>query len=199
MRGMDLKKHLKLPAVNVDKRDLLIAVLAVMAVISIAFCGWTLLADYAERDRITEFSNHVAESEADLFVLSEEISAHMQSRQDYPMIAEYDAWMKKLGALADYGRDLTLYHRYVIAADEVPEAYAGAQDAYVRALDSLNRAFSLWSSGAGAYGAKVYSAADANFAGADRAWKDYIAALSDYEQELLRAEVGAEEEEGGEG
>ena len=181
---------LKLPEVNIDRKDLLMAVLAVAAVVLIAFCGWTLYADHTEADRITEFSLHVLDSEADLFLLSCEITSHMESRRDYPLIAEYDAWMQKLGALADYGRDLTLYHRYVIAADEVPESYAGAQDAYVRALDNLNRAFSLWSSGAGAYGAKAYSVADASFAGADQAWKEYIAAIGDYHLELLRAEEG---------
>jgi len=132
---------LKLPEVNIDRKDLLMAVLAVAAVVLIAFCGWTLYADHTEADRITEFSLHVLDSEADLFLLSCEITSHMESRRDYPLIAEYDAWMQKLGALADYGRDLTHYHRYVIAADGVPEPYAGAQDAYVRALDNLNRAF----------------------------------------------------------
>ncbi|NLA39227.1 MAG: hypothetical protein GX882_07600 [Methanomicrobiales archaeon] len=190
---MDLKKYLKLPKIAASPKDLLTAVLAAAAVISIAFCGWTLLMNYTETGRVTEFSHHVAESEADLFILSGEISSHMQSRRDYPLIAEYDAWMRKLGAIAEYGRGLTLYHRHVIAADRVPDAYTGAQDAYVRALDNLNRAFSLWSSAAGAYDAKAYSAADANFAGADQAWKDYITAIEDYNQELRKAEEGGED------
>jgi len=183
---------LKLPEVNIDKRGLLMTILAVMAVVSIAFCGWTLYADHTEADRITEFSLHVLDSEADLFLLSCEITSHMESRRDYPLIAEYDAWMQKLGALADYGRDLTSYHRQVIAADVVPEAYTGAQSAYTRALDNLNRAFSLWSSAAGAYHTGAYTAANNNLAGADRAWKDYITAISDYDRELRRAEEGEE-------
>ena len=143
---MNLKKHLKLPKINVDRRDALVAVLAAAAVISIAFCGWTLFVDYTETSRVAEFSRHVAASEADLFLLSGDISSHMRSRPGRPSIAECDAWMRELGALADYGRGLTSYHRQIIAADVVPEAYTGAQSAYTRALDNLNRAFSLWSS-----------------------------------------------------
>ncbi|CCJ37514.1 hypothetical protein BN140_2591 [Methanoculleus bourgensis MS2] len=192
MRVVDLKGSLKLPKINVDRRDALVAVLAAAAVISIAFCGWTLFVDYTETSRVAAFSRHVAASEADLFLLSGNISSHMRSRPGHPSIAECDAWMRELGALADYGRGLTSYHRQVIAADVVPEAYTGSQSAYTRALDNLNRAFSLWSSAAGAYHTGAYTAANNNLAGADRAWKDYITAISDYDRELRRAEEGEE-------
>ncbi|MCK8518548.1 hypothetical protein [Methanoculleus sp. 7T] len=189
---MDLKAGLKLPKIKIDRKDALVAVTAAVAVISILLCGWTIFIDYTETSRVAAFGNHVAASEADLFLLSDDIAVHMRSHPDHPSIAECDAYMQELAALADRGRAVTAYHRQVIAADEVPEAYTAAQSAYTRALDHLNRAFSLWSSAAAAYDAKAYSAAKENLAGADRAWRDYVAAIGDYDRELRIAEEGGE-------
>ena len=67
----------------------------------------------------------------------------MSSRPEAPSIAESDVVMREFAAIATYGQAVTTYHRRIIGADEVPEAYIGAQSAYIRALDCLNRAFSL--------------------------------------------------------
>lgn len=192
---MDLKADLKLPKlpkISIDWKDALVAVVAAAAVISIALCGWTIFVDYTETSRVAAFGSHVAASEADLSLLSDDIVAHMRSLPDHPPIAECDAYMRELAALADHGRAVTSYHRQVVGADEVPEAYIGAQSAYTRALDHLNRAFSLWSSAAAAYDAKAYTAAKEDLAGADREWRSYAAAIENYDRELRVAEDGGE-------
>lgn len=188
MRGVDPEP----PGVDISWKDVLIITGAVAAVISIVLCGWTISIDYIETNQVAAFGQHVAASETDLFLLAEEISSCIGSLPEYPSLAECDASMREFAALADYGRRLTAYHRQIIAADEVPEAYMGAKAAYIRALDHLNRAFSLWLSAAGAYDAKAYTAAEENLAMADQAWKDYSAAIDDYNQELQTAEEGEE-------
>ncbi len=132
----------------------------------------------------------MAASEADLSLVSGKVSSLMRSSSDDLSVAECDAYMLEFAAVADYGMRVTVYHRQVVGADRVPEAYAGAQSAYVRALDNLNRAFSLWSSAAGAYDAKAYTAAKENLIRADQAWRDYTAAIEDYDRELRSAEEG---------
>lgn len=189
---MDLKANLRLPKVDIGWRRALIIVGAAVAVISIIFCGWTIVVDYTEASQVAAFGQHVAASDADLFLLSGEVSSYMRSLPEYPSLAECDTSMREFAALAGYGRGLTSYHRQVIDADEVPEAYIGAQSAYTRALDHLNHAFSLWSSAAAAYDAKAYTAAKENLARADQEWKDYVAAIGDYNQKLRSAEEGEE-------
>ncbi len=145
---------------------------------------------YTEGQQVSAFESHVAASEADLFLVYDKISAHMRTPTNDLSVAECDAHARELAAIARYGRDVTAYHRQIVAADAVPEAYAGAQSAYVRALDNLNRAFTLWSSAAGAYEVRDYNAADRNIAEADSAWREYAAAIADYGRELRAAEEG---------
>ncbi|HQN91512.1 MAG TPA: hypothetical protein PK336_04510, partial [Methanoculleus sp.] len=66
------------------------------------------------------------------------------------------------------------------------------QAAYLRALDNLNRAFTFWLSAATAYDMRDYAAAEQNLARADEAWREYIAAIGDYEEVLRAAEEGGE-------
>jgi tetratricopeptide (TPR) repeat protein len=188
---MDLKIP-KLPKIAIGRRKVLIAAGAVVALIAVAFIGWTLFVDYTEEEQVATFSSHVAAAEADLALVSEKIAVHLCSLPENPSIAECDAYMRDLAPLAEYGRGVTAYHRQVVGADLVLGPYAGAQSAYIRALDSLNRAFSLWASAAAAYDAQAYTAAKNALAGADEAWKEYAAAIDDYEQELQTAERGEE-------
>jgi hypothetical protein len=135
----------RLPAIAVSRRQALIAAGAAVAVIAAAFSGWTLFTEHAKEQQVATFANHIAASESDLSRVYEKISAHMRSVPKNPAPAGADASMRELAAIGDYGRAVTAYHRQVIGADTVPEAYTGAQSAYIRALDNLNRAFSLWS------------------------------------------------------
>ncbi|MCK9276943.1 MAG: hypothetical protein M0P22_02505 [Methanoculleus sp.] len=188
---MDLKVP-KLPKIAIGWRKALIAAGVAAAALLLVFVGWTLFIDYTEERQVAVFGSHVAASEADLFLVSGKVSSHMRSRPEYPSVAESDAVMREFAAIAEYGRGVAAYHRQIVGADEVPEAYVEAQSAYIRALDHLNRAFSLWSSAAGAYDAKAYAAAGDHLAGADRAWKDYTAAIDEYDRELRIAEEGGE-------
>ena len=192
-RLQDLKvpglQNIKVPSLSkiaAGLRKVLVAVWVVVALIAIAFVGWTLIHDYNEDREVAIFAGHVAASEADLSLIHEKISAHMQSRNT--SIAEADAYTQEFAAIAEYGRAVTAYHRQVISADSLPKEYAGVQSAYIRALDNLNRAFSLWSSAATAYDLKEYTVADRNLAEADQAWREYIVAVMDYNRELRAAE-----------
>lgn len=192
---MDLKipalpKLPKPPVITINRRQALIAVGAVVAVIVAAVVGWTLFLNYNEEQLVAAFGSHVAASEADLFRINEAVSMHMRSPPAHRSIGEVDTYMREFAALAEYGRGVTAYHRRIVAADTVPGRYAGAQSAYVRALDHLNRAFSLWSSAAGAYDAKAYTAANDALTRADEAWREYAAAIEEYERELRAAEDG---------
>ncbi len=180
----------RLPAIAVSRRQALIAAGAAVAVIAAAFIGWTLFTEHAKEQQVATFANHIAASESDLSRVYEKISAHMRSVPKNPAPAGADASMRELAAIGDYGRAVTAYHRQVIGADTVPEAYTGAQSAYIRALDNLNRAFSLWSSAAAAYDIKEYTAATDTLKRADEAWREYAAAIADYELELRAAEAG---------
>lgn len=94
-----LRVNLKPPQMFINRENMFSAILIIVAVIPIAFCGWTLFTDYTGTNKVTEFSHHIAESEFDLSLLSNEISSHMQSRPvQQPQISEYDAWMYKLVA-----------------------------------------------------------------------------------------------------
>ncbi len=196
--GMDLDipelPKPKLPKITIGWRKALIAVGVAVAVIAVAFIGWTLLLDYTEERQVAVFGSHVAASEADLYLIYEKVSAHMRSSPDNPSVAETDAYMREFAALAEYGRAVAAYHRQVIGADTVPEAYTGAQSAYIQALEHLNRAFSLWSSAAAAYDMQAYTAATENLAAADQTWKDYATAIGDYDREFRAAEEGNAEE-----
>lgn len=179
-----------IPKIALDRRQALMAAGAVVAVIVVAFAGWTLLLGYTDGQQVAVFGSHVAASEADLDRVNQAVSIHMRSPPDHRSIGEADAYMQEFDALADYGRRVTAYHRQILSADTVPIAYAGAQSAYIRALDHLNRAFSLWSSAAAAYDAKSHAAAKDALKSADEAWKEYAAAIEDYERELRAAEGG---------
>ena len=146
----------KLPAIATNRRQALIAVGAVIAVVAAAFIGWTLFTDWTESRQVAVFGSHVAASEADLARVSAKISSHMSFRPEAPSIAESDVVMREFAAIATYGQAVTTYHRRIIGANEVPEAYIGAQSAYIQALDCLNRAFSLWASAAAACAELMY-------------------------------------------
>ncbi|BBL67008.1 hypothetical protein [Methanoculleus chikugoensis] len=192
--GLKIPKlpDLKIPKLAVDRRKALTAAGVAVAAIAVLLIGGVLAMSYTEGQQVSAFESHVAASEADLFLVYDKISAHMRTPTNDLSVAECDAHARELAAIARYGRDVTAYHRQIVAADAVPEAYAGAQSAYVRALDNLNRAFTLWSSAAGAYEVRDYNAADRNIAEADSAWREYAAAIADYGRELRAAEEGAE-------
>jgi len=181
-----------LPKVAIGWRKALIAVGVAAFVVAVAFIGWTLFTAYTEERQVAAFGSHVAASEADLSRVSGMVSSHLGSRPDRPSVAGADASMREFAAIAEHGRAVAAYHRGIIGADAVPEAYAGAQSAYIRALDHLNRAFSLWSSAAAAYDANAYTAAKENLARADQEWREYVTAIGDYDRELRAAEEGGE-------
>ncbi|WP_214020994.1 hypothetical protein [Methanoculleus sp.] len=191
---MDLKvpkfEKPKLPKITVTRKQALTAAGTAVFVVLIALVGGMLLLDYTGDRQVATFGSHVAASEADLSLVSGKVSSLMRSSSDDLSVAECDAYMREFAAVADYGMRVTAYHRQIVGADRVPEAYAGAQSAYIRALDNLNRAFSLWSSAAAAYDAEAYTAAKENLARADQAWKEYTAAIEDYDRELRIAEEG---------
>lgn len=191
---MDLKvpklSKPKLPKVTISRKQALAAAGTAVFVVLIAFVGGTLLLNYTGDRQVAVFGSHVATSEADLSLVSGKVSSLMRSSPDDLSVAECDAYMREFAAIAEYGRGVTAYHRQIVGADRIPEAYAGAQSAYIRALDHLNRAFSLWSSAAAAYDAKAYTAAKENLARADQAWREYTAAIEDYDRELRIAEEG---------
>jgi hypothetical protein len=189
---MDLKVPAlpKLPRIAISRRQVLIAVGATVAVIVVAFIGWTLYLNYNQEQLVATFGSHVAASEADLSRISAAVATYVRSSPDHRSISEADAYTQEFAALAAYGQAVTAYHRRIISTDIVPGSYAGAQSAYIRALDSLNRAFSLWYSAAGAYDAGAYTAAKDALAKADEAWKEYIPAAEDYDRELRTAEDG---------
>ncbi|WP_292731116.1 hypothetical protein [Methanoculleus sp.] len=186
---MDLKIP-KLPKVTIDRRKALIAAGVGIAVVLIAFAGWTLFASYTGDRQVAVFGSHVAASEADLSLVSGRVSSYMRSLQDTSSAAGADAYVREFAATAEYGRAVAAYHRQVVGADRVPEAYVGAQSAYVRALDHLGRAFSLWSAAAAACDIRAYTAAKENLARADQEWKEYVTAIGDYDRELRVAEEG---------
>lgn len=186
---MDLKIP-KLPKVAIDRRKVLIAAGVGVAVVLIAFAGWTLFASYTGDRQVAVFGSHVAASEADLSLVSGRVSSYMRSLQDTSSVTGPDAYVREFAATAGYGRAVAAYHRQVVGADRVPEAYVGAQSAYVRALDHLGRAFSLWSAAAAACDVRAYTAAKENLARADQEWKEYVTAIGDYDRELRAAEEG---------
>lgn len=182
----------RIPKIAVTRKQALTTAGTVVFVVVVAIIGGAILLNYTEDRRIATFSSHVAASEADLFLVYDKISAHMRTPTNDLSIAECDAHMRELAAIANYGRNVTAYHRQIITADTIPGAYAGAQSAYVRALDNLNRAFTFWSSAAGAYEVRDYSAANRNTAEADEAWRAYATAITDYDRELRAAEEGVQ-------
>ncbi|WP_074369187.1 hypothetical protein [Methanoculleus chikugoensis] len=192
--GLKIPKlpDLKIPKLAVDRRKALTAAGVAVAAIAVLLVGGVLAMSYTEGQQVAAFESHVAASEADIFLVYDKISAHIRTPTNDLSVAECDAHARELAAIARYGRDVTAYHRQIVAADAVPEAYAGAQSAYVRALDNLNRAFTLWSSAAGAYEMHDYFAANRNIGEADSAWRAYAAAITDYDRELRAAEEGAE-------
>ncbi|MDK2889702.1 MAG: hypothetical protein PWR21_334 [Methanoculleus sp.] len=183
---------LKIPKLTVTREKALAAAGTVVFVVVVAVIGGAILLNYTEDQQVAAFHSHVSASEADLFLVSGKITSHMRTPTNDLSVAECDAHMREFAAIARYGRDVTAYHRRIVAADAVPEAYVGAQSAYVRALDNLNRAFTFWSSAAGAYEMRDYNAANRNIAEADAAWREYNAAITDYDRELRAAEEGAE-------
>lgn len=180
----------RIPKVTVSRKQALAAAGTAVFVVLIAAIGGALLLNYTGDRQVATFGSHVAASEGDLSLVSGKVSSLMRSSSDDLSVAECDAYMREFAAVADYGMGVTAYHRQIVGADRVPEAYAGAQSAYVRALDNLNRAFSLWSSAAGAYDAKAYTTAKENLIRADQAWRDYTAAIEDYDREIRSAEEG---------
>jgi hypothetical protein len=192
--GLKIPKlpDLKIPKIAVTREKALAAAGTAVFVVAVALIGGAILLNYTEDQRVATFGNHVAASEADLFLVSGKITSHMRTPTNDLSVAECDAHMREFAAIANYGRAVTAYHRRIVTADAVPEAYTGAQSAYVGALDNLNQAFTYWSSAAGAYDMRDYSAANRNLAEADKVWREYAAAIADYDRELHAAEEGAE-------
>ncbi|ABN58399.1 MULTISPECIES: hypothetical protein [Methanoculleus] len=182
----------KLPKIAVTREKALAAAGTAVFVVVVAFIGGAILLNYSEDQQIAAFHSHVSASEADLFLVSGKITSHMRIPTNDLSVAECDAHVREFAAIANYGRAVTAYHRQIVAADTVPGAYAGARSAYVRALDNLNRAFTFWSSAAGAYEMRDYSAANRNIGEADRAWREYNTAITDYDRELRAVEEGTE-------
>lgn len=191
--GLSGLKIPKLSKVAIDRKKALTAAGVAVAVIAVLLVGGILVMEYRESQQVAAFGSHISASEADLFMVYDKIALYMRTPVNDLSIAECDAHVREFAAIARYGRDVTAYHRQIVAADTVPEAYAGAQSAYVRALDNLNRAFTFWSSAAAAYDMRDYAAANRNLAEADGAWREYVAAVGDYDHELRAAEEGAED------
>jgi len=183
---------IKIPKIAPDRKKAFLAVGVVIVAMLLLVFGWTLFVSYSEERQVEVFRDHIAASEADLGQVSARIIAHMSTTIDDLSLAECDAYVREFAAIASYGRAVTAYHQQIIAADTVPEAYVGAQAAYLRALDNLNRAFTFWLSAATAYEMRDYAAAEQNLARADEAWRDYITAIGDYEAELRAAEERGE-------
>jgi len=190
--GLKMPKLPKLPKLAVDRRKALTVAGVAVAAMAILLVGGMLFASYHEGQQIAAFHSHISASEADLFLVSGKVISHMRTPTNGLSIAECDAHVREFAAIANYGRAVTAYHRQIVAADAVPEAYAGAQSAYVRALDNLNRAFTFWSSAAAAYEMRDYSATNRNIVEADGAWREYNTAINDYDHELRAAEEGTE-------
>ncbi|NLB01508.1 MAG: hypothetical protein GX837_11250 [Methanomicrobiales archaeon] len=187
--------NLKIPRLSrpaIDRKKALTIAGVAVAVIAVLLVGGFLVTSYLENQQVALFCGHISASEADLFLVHGRISVYMQTPADGLLAAGCDDRMREFAAIARYGRDVTAYHRQIIASDTVPEAYSGAQSAYIRALDRLNHAFSFWSSAATAYDMRDYAAANRNLAEADGAWQEYTAAVAEYDRELRAAEEGAE-------
>lgn len=193
---LEIPKLPNLPKITVTRKQALTAVGTAVFVVVVAVIGGAILLNYTQNQQVAAFSSHVAASEADIFQVYDKIAVHMRIPTNDLSVAECDAHMREFAAIARYGRDVTAYHRQIVAADTIPEAYTGAQSAYVRALDNLNRAFTFWSSAAGAYEMRDYAAANRNLADADEAWRAYAAAITDYDRELRAAEEEGTEEGG---
>lgn len=186
---------LKIPGLlklTADRRKALTAAAAAVVAIAVLLVGGMVFVSFHEGQQVAAFNSHVSASEADLFLVSGKITSHMRTPTNDLSVAECDAHVREFAAIANYGRAVTAYHRRIVAVDAVPEAYAGAQSAYVRALDNLNRAFTFWSSAASAYEVRDYNAANRNIAEADKAWQEYNAAITDYDRELRVVEEGPE-------
>ena len=187
--------NLKIPKLSrpaIDRKQALTIAGVTIALIAVLLVGGFLVMSYLENQQVAVLRGHISASEADLFQVHGRISAYMQTPTDDLLAAGCDDRMREFAAIARYGRDVTAYHRQIVAADIVPEAYTGAKSAYIQALDSLNNAFSFWLSAATAYDMRDYAAANRNLAEADRAWQGYTAAIADYDRELRVAEEGAE-------
>lgn len=190
--GISTLKIPKLSKLAIDRKKALTIAGVTIAVIAVFLVGGFLVMDYRENQQVAVFRDHISASEADLFQVHGRISAYMRTPTDDLLAAGCDDRMREFAAIARYGRDVTAYHHQIVAADTVPEAYFGAQSAYIRALDRLNHAFSFWSSAAAAYDMRDYAATNRNLAEADGAWQEYTAAIADYDRELHAAEEGAE-------
>lgn len=176
---------LKLPKFSPDKKKILTVLCVVLGVVGLCLAGWTLYHFLNEQHEVGSLDEAIASSETDLADLNRETSALLASVGKDPSIEESDAYMAKFEDLADRGVATTARHRQAIAAITVPESYVDLQDAYLQALDHLNRAYTLWSASATAYDLRQYSVAEKRIQEADTEWQAYQAAIEDYNLKVI--------------
>lgn len=169
-----LPARVKLP------REVLIGIGILLVIALLIFAGWSLYKEMDRAARTASLNDAIAGAQADLLPLNADISALLTSLPDRPSPAECDAYMLGLRALSDRGVVLTAVHRTEVAAVDAPLSAAGAQGAYLDALDHLNRAFALWGAAADAYFRDDYDAARASIERADGEWQAYLQAIGDY-------------------
>jgi len=169
-----------LPAKVKLPREVLIGIGILLLVALLIFAGWSLYKEMDRTARITSLNDAIAGSQEVLLPLNADISALLTSLPDRPSPGECDAYMLGLRALSDRGVVLTAVHRAGVAGVDAPLSVAGAQGAYLDALDHLNRAFALWGAAADAYFRDDYDGAQASIDRADGEWQAYLQAIGDY-------------------
>lgn len=183
---VDLKlPALKIPQFSPDKKKILAVLCVVVGVVGLCLAGWTLYHSLTEQHEVGSLREAIASSETDLADLNRETSTLLASVGKDPSIEESDAYMAKFEDLSGRGVATTTRHRQAIAAITVPESYVDLQDAYLQALDHLNRAYTLWSASATAYDLRQYSVAEKRIQEADTEWQVYQAAIKDYNLKVI--------------
>ncbi|QYZ79167.1 hypothetical protein E2N92_06830 [Methanofollis formosanus] len=186
---LDLSKlnlsDLKVPSLSGNLKKILMALCVVIGLLGLGLVGWTLYHSQEEQHEIGALRDAIASSETDLAGLDREVSALIASVGKYPSLKESDAYMATFRSLAGRGIDITERHRKTIEAIAVPETYERVRTGYLQALDHLNRAYTLWSASAEAYGRGSYRDAEERIDEADSEWQAYDAAIAAYNQEIV--------------
>ncbi|WP_067047895.1 hypothetical protein [Methanofollis ethanolicus] len=176
---------LKKPALTPKMRKALTTCGIAVAVLVVAFVGWNLFHAAEQHHEVRVLGDAIASSEADLAGLDREVSALIGSVGRAPSLKESDTYMATFKDLADRGVATTARHLQAIEGIAVPEAHEGVREAYLQALDHLNRAYTLWSASATAYDLRHYGEAEKQIGEADREWQAYELAINDYNREII--------------
>lgn len=177
--------ELKKPTLTPKMRKALTICGIAVAVLIVAVVGWTLFHAVEQQHEVRVLGDAIASSEADLAGLDGEASALIGSVGKAPSIKESDAYMAKFEDLANRGVATTARHLQAIEGIAVPETHEGVREAYLQALDHLNRAYTLWSASATAYDLRRYAEAEKQIGEADREWQAYETAINTYSREII--------------